>query len=63
MSRALQVEPVGPDAPSGKFIDMFGERYYAIENVDRMPPFFISVVSSHDHWLFVSLIARDESTS
>ena len=38
----------------GAFTDIDGERYYAIENVDRMPPFFISVVSSDDHWLFVS---------
>ena len=31
-----------------------GERYYAIRNVDQMPPFFISLVSNSDHWLFVS---------
>ncbi|MGB5625481.1 MAG: hypothetical protein WBM61_07110, partial [Woeseiaceae bacterium] len=39
---------------SGEFIDMAGERYYAIHNVDKMPPFFISVVSDTDHWLFIS---------
>ena len=39
---------------SGEFIDFGGERYYAIRNVDKMPPFFISVVSNVDHWLFVS---------
>jgi len=38
----------------GKFVDVDGERYYAIQNVDRMPPFFISVVSNDDHWLFAS---------
>ena len=38
----------------GDFIDIFGERYYAIRNVDQMPPFFISVVSNVDHWLFIS---------
>ena len=38
----------------GEFIDIFGERYYAIRNVDKMPPFFISVVSNVDHWLFIS---------
>ena len=42
------------DAVSGEFIDMAGERYYAIRNVDRMDPFFISVISNVDHWLFVS---------
>jgi hypothetical protein len=42
------------DAVSGEFVTFFGERYYAIRNVDQMPPFFISVISSADHWLFVS---------
>jgi hypothetical protein len=41
-------------AVSGEFVDLDGERWYAIRNVDAMPPFFISVVSSADHWLFVS---------
>ncbi|HUV21217.1 MAG TPA: hypothetical protein VMZ32_05475 [Gammaproteobacteria bacterium] len=39
---------------SGEFINMAGERYYAIRNVDEMAPFFISVVSNSDHWLFIS---------
>jgi len=38
----------------GEFVDMSGERYYAIRHVDKIPPFFISVVSSDDHWLFAS---------
>jgi len=44
----------GPDAVAGGFVDVAGERYYVIRNVDRIPPFFISVISSADHWLFVS---------
>jgi len=43
-----------PAAASGDFVDVEGERYYVIRNVDRMPPFLVSVVSSADHWLFVS---------
>ncbi len=39
---------------SGEFMDFAGERYYAIRNVDKMEPFFISVISNVDHWLFVS---------
>jgi hypothetical protein len=39
---------------SGEFIDLAGERFYAIRNVDKMDPFFISVISSVDHWLFAS---------
>jgi hypothetical protein len=38
----------------GEFIDVSGERYYAIRNVDRMAPFLISVISDDDHWLFAS---------
>ena len=34
--------------------NLAGERYYAIRNVDKMEPFFISVISDVDHWLFVS---------
>ena len=39
---------------SGEFVDLAGERHYVIRNVDRMPPFLVSVISSADHWLFVS---------
>jgi hypothetical protein len=39
---------------SGAFVNRAGERFYCIRNVDDMPPFFISVISSDDHWLFVS---------
>jgi hypothetical protein len=38
----------------GEFVDLSGERYYAIRDVDQMSPFFISVVSNDDHWLFAS---------
>ncbi|MFT7261309.1 MAG: hypothetical protein ACI9MS_003183, partial [Glaciecola sp.] len=45
--------PNGSDVV-GKFIDMQGERYYAIHNMQMMSPFFISLISDSDHWLFVS---------
>jgi hypothetical protein len=44
------------DSVSGEFIEFGSERFYAIRNVDKMAPFFISVVSDSDHWLFVSSI-------
>jgi len=31
-----------------------GERFYQIANYDRMRPFFMTVVSDADHWLFIS---------
>ncbi|HSN71924.1 MAG TPA: hypothetical protein VLT59_10445 [Steroidobacteraceae bacterium] len=48
-------EPVASDrAVCGEFVDFAGSRHYVIRNVDRMPPFLVSVISSSDHWLFVS---------
>ncbi len=39
---------------SGKFVAIDGDKYYQIKNADQMAPFFISVVSASDHWLFIS---------
>ena len=44
----------GGSETAGTFVDFLGERYYKIENVDGMAPFFVSVISDDDHWLFVS---------
>ena len=44
----------GAQTVAGEFVDLQGERCYVIRNVDRMPPFLVSVISSADHWLFVS---------
>ncbi len=54
MEQLLNIGNQHTDAVSGEFIEMGGERYYAIYNVDRMAPFFISVISDKDHWLFIS---------
>jgi len=39
---------------SGEYIATGGEKYYCIRNYDRMQPFFMSLVSSSDHWMFIS---------
>ena len=39
---------------TGEFVTLAGERYYEIRNVDKMAPFFISLVSDSDHWMFIS---------
>ncbi len=54
MGQALKTQDNHRGSVSGEFIDMAGERYYAIQNVDKIPPFFISVISDTDHWLFIS---------
>jgi hypothetical protein len=54
MSSVPESRP-GPDRHvSGEFLDRAGERFYVIRNVDNMEPFLVSVISSDDHWLFVS---------
>ena len=42
------------DAVDGRLVDLGGERYYRIGHYDHMDPFFMSVVSDSDHWMFVS---------
>lgn len=39
---------------SGEFVTIGEERFYAIYNVDKMAPFFISIISPDDHWMFIS---------
>jgi hypothetical protein len=38
----------------GKYVSMLGEIFYKIKNYDAIEPFFMSIVSSSDHWLFIS---------
>ena len=38
----------------GDYVQLLGETYYRIRNYDQIPPFFMSLVSSSDHWLFIS---------
>jgi hypothetical protein len=38
----------------GEFVSMLGEKFYKINNFDRLAPFFLSIVSSSNHWLFIS---------
>ena len=54
MKLSLQKNKYDTKSVSGEFITMMGERFYAIHDVDYLQPFLISVVSSDDHWLFVS---------
>lgn len=38
----------------GEFVTLLEDRFYKIENYDDMAPFFMSIVSSSNHWLFIS---------
>lgn len=35
-------------------IEIGGESYFRINNHDQMPPFFMSIVSDSNHWMFIS---------
>lgn len=39
---------------SGEFVEIEGKEFYKIAGVDGMPPFFMTLVSPYDHWLFVA---------
>jgi hypothetical protein len=38
----------------GSYVPLLGELFYKIHNFDAIEPFFMSIVSSFDHWLFIS---------
>ncbi len=52
----LGQQPLQPrqQEPAGSFVELAGETYYRIAHSDQMPPFFMSLVSSADHWLFLA---------
>ena len=39
---------------TGEYVSMLGDTFYKIKHYDGMPPFFMSIVSSSNHWLFIS---------
>ncbi|WP_420628153.1 hypothetical protein [Candidatus Leptofilum sp.] len=39
---------------TGTYVQMMGETYYRIAHYDQMPPFFMSLVSGTNHWLFIA---------
>lgn len=39
---------------AGEYVELLGESYYKISNFDLMSPFFMTIVSPTDHWLFIS---------
>ena len=40
--------------PTGHYITIDGERFYCIENYNHMQPFFISLASDTDLWIYIS---------
>ncbi len=46
------LQPSG--SPAGEYLFLEGEPFYRIRHFDRIPYFFISLVSHANHWLFIS---------
>ncbi len=42
------------DPVMGRLVMLDGEDFYQIANYDRMRPFFMTLVSGSDHWMFIS---------
>ncbi|MBI5216571.1 MAG: hypothetical protein HY960_12540 [Ignavibacteriae bacterium] len=38
----------------GTYVEIEGEKFYKISNYNQMQPFFMSIVSDSDHWMFIS---------
>ena len=38
----------------GAFVSMLGDEFYRISNFDAMEPFFMSIVSGSNHWLYIA---------
>ena len=38
----------------GEQIKIENENFYKISNMDNMRPFFMSIVSNSNHWMFIS---------
>ena len=53
MERMLDVTSQTP-ASNIPLVELYGDRYYKIENSEELAPFFMSLVSSSDHWFYVA---------
>ena len=52
----MQREDIGMKDQESKIsrIRLGNDAYYQISNVDQLPPFFMSIVSDSNHWMFIS---------
>ncbi len=48
------VQKISGHEVKGEYVPLLGEMFYKISNFDGMSPFFMSIVSGSNHWLFIS---------
>ena len=46
--------PLSGNGVAGQYVNLNGDRVYRIANSHLMPEFFMTLVSSSDHWMFIS---------
>ena len=51
---ADMVQQTSTARTSGGYVTLFDEPFYCIRHYNAIAPFFISLISSSDHWLFIS---------
>ena len=54
ISPEMITKPTTPYVSDLRQVRIDDERYFMIENIDRLRPFFMSIVSESDHWMFVA---------
>ena len=45
---------INNEPASGSYVEIDGETFYQILNYDKMDPFFMTIVSNSEHWMFIS---------
>ncbi|MEM7457182.1 MAG: hypothetical protein AAF456_22765 [Planctomycetota bacterium] len=54
MNQVLMSSVAMENSVSGRYVELDGEVFYRIANSHLMAPFFMSLSSSSDHWMFIS---------
>jgi len=48
------VQQARKNGTKGEYVQLLGETFYKITSYDAMTPFFMSLVSSSNHWMFIA---------
>ncbi|HAT77081.1 MAG TPA: hypothetical protein DCS19_09625, partial [Flavobacterium sp.] len=52
--KILEIKSMEIKMTKGEWVSFENEKFYKIENSDAVRPFFMSIVSDSDHWMFIS---------
>ena len=54
MKKHHTISPLLNDGNSLERVFIDNELYFKISDVDSMPPFFMSIISNSNHWMFIA---------